>query len=424
MAEHTPIDKEREDGSWFLEAVGVKKPAPSSIESIAELERENTPADIPVVESQGLAARSETDDAETDDTETNDTETDDQPATRTAPDSKVLNGVVIEMTSFDGDPGTSLSTFDPVPQLPPMPSNVAVAVPRRGDDHSDILSGPVDQSTLAPPLQTRRPFRWSAFGLGLVVVAAIVLAIVWLPRAADSAAAATRTSYYDASLTVREFLPTAQASLDIVTKPSSTDAALGTVIPVVSELTSHASNLAATAAEPLPTVLPFVPSDALDELPPLRDRSAILATDASEIARQLGYAYVYRTSITDLLVVGDLPATAATEEINALSVTLAASLAENASLVADLPSNTAFDAIASSAADAVGAYAQWQEDYLAALANGDAAAAETLINDIRTVRDTLISQTEQTLVSFREILDDRIVSLSGEFDEHLGNLSQ
>lgn len=409
MAKHTSIDKEREDGSWFLEAVGVKQPAPSSIESVAELERENTLVDLPAVES-----------VDTDD----DPETGDQAVTPLDEASPEPSGLVIEMTSFDGDPGTTLSTFDPVPELPPMPSNVAVSIPPERTNQQDILSQSVDESTLAAPLQTRRPFRWPAFLLGLGVIAAIILGVMWLPKAADNAAAATRTSYYDASLTAREHLPTAQASLDIVTKPSSTDAALGTVIPVVSELTTHATNLATIAAEPLPSVLPFVSSDSIDALPPLQDRSAILASDSSEVARQIGHAYVYRTSITQLLNVGDLPAAAGTEEINALSVTLAASLAENASLISDLPSNAAFDTVASGAADAVGAYAQWQEDYLSALTDGDAEAAELLITEINTVRDGLISETERALGSFRDVLDDRIVSLSVEFDEHLANLSQ
>jgi len=419
MAKQTPMDKQHEDGSWFLEAVGVKKPAPSSIESLAEFESENTLVDLPVTESDDTNATDESADGSIADPELNDEGTPTPP-----PDPEQPEGIVVEMTSFDGDPGTTLSTFDPVPALPPTPSNVAVAIPPKPVAQTDILSQSVDESTLAAPLQTRRPFRWSALGLALAVLAAIVLGIIWLPKAADNAAAATRTSYYNESLTVREFLPTAQASLDIVTKPSSTDAALGTVIPVVSELTSLATNLASTADEPLPKVMPFVTSDAVEELPPLRDRSAILASDSSEVARQIGHAYVYRTSIADLLVVGDLPTTAGTEEINALSVTLAAALAENASLVADLPANAAFDDVASSAADAVGAYAQWQEDYLTALADGDAETAEALIKDIVAVRDSLILETEGALAAFRVLLDDRIVSLSVEFDDHLVNLTR
>jgi hypothetical protein len=413
MTKQTPIDKEHENGSWFLEAVGVKEPAPSSIESIAELERENTLADLPVVVPDDHVDNPEADAPH-----------DEHDSEPTKPDKEEPSGVVIEMTSFDGDPGTTLSTFDPVPELPPMPSNVAIAIPPEPTTQVDILSETVDESSLAAPLKTRRPFRWPVAGIALAVVAAIVLAIVWAPKAADNAAAAMRTSYYDASLTVREFLPTAQASLEIVTNPSSTDGALGTVIPVVSELTSDATNLAATAAEPLPTVVPFMSSASVDALPPLRDRSAILATDTAEIARQLGHAYVYRTSITELLVIGDLPTTAGTEEINALSVTLAADLVDDASLLADLPSSPSFDAVTSDAADAVSAYAQWQEDYLGALADGDASAATELIDDITIVRDELVAETERALVAFRELLDDRIVSLSVEFDDHLANLTQ
>ena len=409
MAEHSGIEQDREDGSWFLEAVGLKKRAPSPKQSIVELHHENTQIDEPPEKPEPPSQEPDADDT---------------PAAPVVETSEAPEGIIIEMTSFDGDPGTSLSTFDPVPELPPLPSNVAVAIPPKQSSQPDILSVSVDESTLAAPLKTRRPFRWPAFGLGLAVIAAIVLGVLWLPTAVDNAAASTRTAYYDASLSVREYLPTAQASLDIVTRASSTDAALGTVIPVVSELTSHATNLATTASEPLPKGIPLLSSDAIDELPPLQDRSAILASDSSEVARQIGHAYVYRTSIDDLLVVGDLPTAAGSEEINALSVTLAASLAENASLVADLPSNPAFDDVASSAAEALGAYAQWQKDYLSALADENAFAAIDLINDITAVRDTLVAQTAKTLLSFRETLDERIVLLSREFDEHMANLSQ
>ena len=419
MAEHNPIDNDHEDGSWFLEAVGVKKPAPTSIESIAELERENAQSPVPDPMDDDPTAEDAAEPEVQGDTSAQDEQT--RPPTL---ESMTPAGVVIEMTSFDGDPGTSLSMFDPVPDLPPLPSNVAIAIPHEPSTSADILSDTLEETTLAAPLQTRRPFRWPAFALVLGVIAAIVLAIIWLPKAADSAAAATRTSYYDASLAVREFLPTAQASLDIVTNASSTDDALDTVIPVVSELSSHATNLASTAAEPLPTRLPLLPSEALDELPPLQDRTAILASDTSEVARQLGHAYVYRTSITNLLLVDDLPATGGTDEINAMSVVLAVLLAENASLVADLPSNTQFDDVASAASDAVAALARWQEEYLDALADGNAEAAESLITELSRVRKDLVSEMNRTLIVFREALDIRMVSLSGEFDQHLTNLSQ
>ena len=408
MPKQPPMDQDYEDGSWFLEAVGVKKAAPSSIESIAELTKENTLVDTPVV-SPDVPPVVDTLEKPID-----------EPAEK-------ANNVVIEMTSFDGDPGTSLSTFDPVPELPPLPANIAIAIPSRRQPQQEVPSmptdEPMDEPALAPVPRERRPIRWPVVAVVFAILAILVIAFVWLPRAADSAASTTRQNYYDASSEVRTFLPTAQASLDVVTTPTSTDAALGTVIPVVSELSTYATSLATAAAEPLPTTLPFVASDAIDELPPLQDRSAILAAETSEVARQIGHAYVYRTSIPELLAVDNLPTTATTAEFNALSVTLASSLAEDASLIADLPSNPAFDDLAQSASDAVAEYAQWQQDYLTALAGGDDAAAETLINSLTAMRLDLLSETQQALLTFREAMDGRMVSLSSEFDDHLADLS-
>ncbi len=412
MPKQPDMNREYEDGSWFLEAVGVKKAAPSSIESIAELTKENTLVDIPVVAPEEPPLERSLDEP--------DVQTTDRLAETPV---ERPNNVVIEMTSFDGDPGTSLSTFDPVPELPPMPANIAIAIPRRRSPSPQTPSEPKDETSLAPAVRKRRLVRWPVIGALFGVLAIIAIAFVWLPRSADTAASATQQAYYDASLDVRTFLPTAQASLDIVTTASSTDAALGTVIPVVSELSTKATALATVAGEPLPSAPPVGASDAIDQLPPLQDRSVILAAESSEVARQIGQAYVYRTSIPELLVVGDLPTTATESEFNALSATLASSLAEDASVVADLPSNPAFDSIAQSASDAVAAYAGWQEDYLTALANGDPAAAASLISDIEAIRVDLLAETEQALLTFRDDLDGRIVSLSNEFDDHLDNLS-
>lgn len=398
MAKHIPVDQDHEDGSWFLEAVGAKERPPSPIESVGELERENTLVDTPIVggaDPSGLRP----------------------------------NDVEIELTSFSGDPGTSLSSFHPVPEPPPMPSNVIATTPLAVSRQIAPEVEPVNMlddindTVLSPALVTRRPFRWPSIVAAALVLAIIGIAVFWLPRAAEADAAGIMEDYYDASLDVRTFLPTAQASLDVVTRPTSTDDALGTVIPVISELSSHASNLESVAAAGLPATLPFVPRGAIDAVAPLRDRSAILAADTAQIAREIGHSYVYRTSIPQLFDVGELSSVATTDEINTISVLLASSLAENASLVADLPSLAAFDSIQSAANDAVSFYTQWQDEYLDALTSGDTEAAVELIAGLEAIRVELAVETAASLLRFREAMDDRMVSLAAEFDQHLNDLA-
>lgn len=399
MAKHIPVDQDHEDGSWFLEAVGAKERPPSPIESVGELERENTLVDTPIVggaDPSGLRP----------------------------------NDVEIELTSFSGDPGTSLSSFHPVPEPPPMPSNVIATTPLAVSRQIAPEVEPVNMlddindTVLSPALVTRRPFRWPSIVAAALVLAIIGIAVFWLPRAAEADAAGIMEDYYDASLDVRTFLPTAQASLDVVTRPTSTDDALGTVIPVISELSSHASNLESVAAAGLPATLPFVPRGAIDAVAPLRDRSAILAADTAQIAREIGHSYVYRTSIPQLFDVGELSSVATTDEINTISVLLASSLAENASLVADLPSLAAFDSIQSAANDAVSSYTQWQDEYLDALTSGDTEAAVELIAGLEAIRVELAVETAASLLRFREAMDDRMVSLAAEFDQHLNDLAR
>ena len=88
MSKHTSNRSAGNDGSWFLEAVGANPRQASSTEAVAELEAENSaPEDLVSV---GVGA------AEPD--------------------------VTIELSSFDGDPGTSTSSFHPVPATPPPPA--------------------------------------------------------------------------------------------------------------------------------------------------------------------------------------------------------------------------------------------------------------------------------------------------------------
>jgi hypothetical protein len=392
MAKQPPIKPAQEDGTWFLEAVGAKAPSPSSIESVAELTRENA---IPELDAP------------------------DPPDTPDAEASSVdVQRTVLE--SFDGDPGTSTSTFAPIPVPPPPPPVLAGTT----DKVESAPGSDIDPTLLAPALRTRRRFRWPVAIVIAVAILAAGAAVIWLPRAADQDALAIRQINYDATFTVRSYLPTAQGALDAVTNPEATTEQVSTAIPTISTLSSHASSLAEAASMPQPRQLPFMTSARIDELAALQERSAILASDASDIARRLGRGYVYRTSIPELLATGDLPLEASAREINVLAVDLASSLAADAGLLGDLPDDPSLAGVLAVATASVDRYAQWQDEYLAALVAADTDTVSTLIDEIDTLRTDLVSTTTEALVSFRSEMDERILSLADQLDAHLSDLAR
>jgi len=389
LAKQPPQKPAQDDGTWFLEAVGARAPSPTPIEAVEELTRENA---IPELDSPVEPPQANND---------------------TAP----VRQDQIQQATFDGDPGTSTSTFAPIPEPPPPPTVLTSDTAR-----PDTPEPEFDETLLSPALRTRRRFRWPVAIALITILVAIGVAAVWLPRAADQEALAIRQSNYDATLAVRSYLPPAQGALDAVTNPQSTNEQVDGAIPTISQLSSHASTLSEAAAIPLPTLLPFVPSNSLDALVPLQERSNILASETAEIARRLGHAYVYRTSIPQLLTTGDLATEASTQEINVVAVDLASSLADDAGVLGDLPSDPAFSGVAQAAGSAVERYARWQDEYLAALASGDTETATVLIDEIDALRDDLASITTAALVAFRTEMDGRILSLAGLLDEHLNDL--
>jgi hypothetical protein len=391
MSRNTSNGSDGSDGSWFLEAVGAKKKSATSIEAVAELEEENTRIQD-VITARPEPARS------------------------------------MAMT-FDGDPGTSTSSFAPVPVLPRPPDLSApaatVATSAEPGAPEDVAADSrVVDGDLPPVLRSRRNFRWPVVIALVLVIAGIGAAALWLPRSVELQAAGIRQGYYDSASGLRNYLPTAQGALDTITNPATEETAISGSVPLIAEFASMALVLQSVTAEPLPTVLPLVPSGAIDDLAPLRFTGSLLGASGSDLAGRLGDAYVFRTTVPLLLQTGPLPLNATTQELNEVSVRLAGSLAENAGVVADLPEDPTLDAVALLARESLARYADWQDEYLAALASGDIATTEVLVAEIETLRAALVSATDEALLVVRTDVDNRIVIIAGELEAYLEDLSR
>ncbi|GMQ92905.1 MAG: hypothetical protein BMS9Abin12_0382 [Acidimicrobiia bacterium] len=371
------------DGSWFLEAVGAVSPPPTPSEAIAALELDNTLPETAAVLPSGSQA--------------------------------------VTITSFDGSTGTSTSTFEPIGGTPSLAAHstgemeipVPPAAPHEPDD-----------TGLSPVLRTRRAFRWPAVTFGVFLVAVAALAVVWLPAALRQDAIVIKQTYADGALAVRLYLPTAQTALDAITSPDTTQDELFSAVPIISQLDSLALELQVTATAPLPRQLPLLPNEEVVALGPLQQTAQIHAAQASDVARQLGYAYVYRTTIPTLLTTGELPTTADTQTINTLSVSLASSLVADSAALSDLPITETAAGLELSARAAVERYGSWQEEYLASLSEGDEAAATLLIAELDNLRSGLMTELETTMRTFRVEIDDQIVVLAADLENFLAALTQ
>jgi len=258
----------------------------------------------------------------------------------------------------------------------------------------------------------------------VLLIIAVGVAAVFLPRAVEAEALAVRQTYYDVTSDVRSYIPEVQVALDSITDETSDIAELSAAIPRIAGLDSRSFAMQQAAAEPLPSVLPLVPTGAIDALVPLRDTTAGLGDDGSDLARRLGNAYIYRVSIPGLMQTGNLPTAATTETINEISTTLAASLADDAATVAQLPQDPVFVEVKALADLSHARYATWQMEYLAALTNEDRDSAENLIAEITETKSLLARTNTEALALFRSEFDAYIVAYSGSLEVHMHNLSQ
>jgi hypothetical protein len=383
VAKHNDNKGTGNDGSWFLEAVGAIPPPLKPSETVAALEHDNTESD-----SSPAAPRFDDD---------------------------------VTSSSFDGDTATSTSAFES-----PISLLTAESADTRGMEAIDpaLSIEPHDATQLSPVLRTSRPFRWPVLLFVLALLALGAATVFWLPTAIKQDAAGVKTSYANASIALRQQLAPGQAALDTITDPSSTPQELSTSVPVISQLDSAAHQLTVVAAEPLPRQLPFYSVPEVVALGSLQDSAQINAAQGSDVARQVGYTYVYRTTIPQLLETGELPTTADVQTINALSVSLASSLVEDSAALADLPTPAFASDLNDASHSAIERYASWQDEYLAALADGDESATRALIDELDEIRSELDSMLNDALGVARIEIDLQIVELAASLDSFLGDLTR
>jgi hypothetical protein len=356
------------DGRWFLELVGAEQPPPDTSVTLAKLASPD-PDVIPGSEPTATIGRH--------------------------------GGILLghdSVTNTNGDYRTSTAI-----------TAEAIAA----DPDTEATLGTWEPEELSTKLRSQHKVRWTVLAFIVVIGAAAGAAAFWLPRAAEREAAATAADFSSAMADLRNELPDSQGALAVITNPLTTPVDMAAVIPATAELDAKSHVVSQLATEPMSSRLSFLPGDPMAALQPTQERMSFLGAGGEQVATRIGRGYVYRTTMPQLLVTPLLPASIGdSSEINALSVTLAASLADSVDLVAALPADTVFDAARQAAIDAIERYEDWIVDYLAALRNGDPEQVQGFIRELDGLREGLELHTAEALLVLRSDVDTQILDLA------------
>lgn len=342
------------DGRWFLEVIGVIEP---------ELEPTATYATLETLVPPPVA--------------------DDSTTVNTASASAAVNGALLAEPTPNGE-------------LVPLAPGAAV---------SGAEDGP------------RRRRVWWVTGLLLLILGGAVGAGIYLlPRASDQDAAVLASQHRSVMVEMRSELPSTQQALADLTDPTASPESVSAVPEAIAALNSMSGRAIAVATTPMPATLPLVPRDGFDSLEPTRETMTILGATGRDVAGRIGIGFTYRTSIEALFGVDGLPVEAPDEAITDLSLALAEDLADTGRLIADLPPDARFAAVAEAATVASQRYPTWQLEYLDALRQGDRDQAGALVAELAAARRTVDSRLHTALSDMRTELDGLIVMLAAELE--------
>ncbi len=268
----------------------------------------------------------------------------------------------------------------------------------------------------------RRDVRWPMVAGGVLLVALVVGAALWLPGTSARRASAVANRYEMAYVTLYEDLAPGQQVLATLTEPASTVADFADASAVITQMHDGADDALALVTDPLPTAYPLAPATPLSQLGPQRDSLSVQATAAEAIAGRLGDLLDYRIATARLFATGDLPTDRTGVGLNQLTERLAVAAADSAIALEQLPEDVAFAEHNEAAREAVTRLSTWQADYLEALRVGDTAAAEVLVAEWDSTSDQLDALFVAALARARTEIDADIIELAAGIDSSLDRL--
>ena len=285
----------------------------------------------------------------------------------------------------------------------------------------DILDGWAPEA-LDPTIAGSRRFRYSVIALllllGVVTLLALLVLLV-LPTIVESQARSLSGDYRQTLLELNADLAPTQVVLERATDPIQIVDDFSAASATLAALSETAATLGELGNNSLPSTLPLIPRDSLDELQPARARMVEVGVIAGELARRITLVIEYQTDATKVLAMPTLPAVVDEDQVNDLSVSLAAVQAETTAALATLPDDAAFathKAMARAAQERLG---PWQTEYLEALRTRDRSSAVALVNEMADLRSQLDTELQTIRGRLREELDGALITLAEEIEATL-----
>ncbi len=260
-----------------------------------------------------------------------------------------------------------------------------------------------------------RRARWSlvsALLLGGVVAAAL---LIWVPQYVESLAEGVVDDYREGLDLLQERIPPMEASLPELARADLTGPDLEEIQPVFARLRTAALSLSDTVRDPLPETPPLLPRDIIDELAPVRARIALVAGRADVVTGRIGRVVRYRTLLQEAFALpAELPTVAEPLEVNDLSLTLAAMLADSLDVVSRLPSEPFLDAHRAEVQETLEWFRTWEIDYLQALRREGSGAAATLVSSARSRVGRVQLRLGAPLAEFEAWAEAELASLAAD----------
>jgi hypothetical protein len=293
--------------------------------------------------------------------------------------------------------------WDKTAELPPIEAT------------DDPLTG-WSPTELSPTVNSKRKVRWPIV-IGAIVVGVIAaLALLWVPQESERRLANHADSMVAALGAVHGDLHDTQAALAAATEPTSDEPDLGSIAVNLAGIADSAARLLDIANQPVPTGLPLSGRGPFDALDSYRQSLVPLAAEATAIRSSVADITDYRLALARVLDIADLPFTADSATITEQGAALARVLAASVAALTEMPLDGPFAEHRALVDSEVNSFAQWQDDYLAALREGNTAEAEHLVDGLNEGRQMLQDEVVGTLAAQRTEVDGRILELANRLD--------
>ncbi len=328
----------------------------------------------------------------------------------------------LDLLSINGDSGN--------PPVTTGPANAAEVVTEMWQktaelEPADIVQDPLRDwkpTELSRSATTSRNVRWSVIVTAIIVGLGAAFALWWLPQVSERRADDHADLMRETITGVHEDLAATQQALATATEPSSTTPDLGTVAANLAGIADSAARLLNVSEREVPSPLPLGDSDSFAYLESFRHGLEPLAAEATAIRSGIADITDYRFAVAKVLVVDELPLTADSATIAETGAGLVRSLSESVGALAAMPIAGPFAEHRSAVDAAVGGFAEWQQSYLEALREGDAARAGRLIDELNTTRQRILLHLVPPLAELRIELDGRILELADRLSMVLESL--